>query len=85
MRRWSDAIINGLIIGVVQAVVLILLLLAVTAALGNQQTVGAKYQQATACELAIPSDPQKGRDPVLVAQCFLNLGLPAPDFVGDRS
>ena len=80
--RWQERVVDGLIIGACQAVVLIFLLLAVTAALGNSQAEGVKYQKATACELAIPSDPNTGRDPALVAVCFTNEGLSPPVFVG---
>lgn len=83
--KWREAVLDGLIIGAVQAVVLVLLLLAVTAALGNSQAEGVRYQKAVACELAIPSDPETGRDPSAVALCFQTEGLQPPQFVEGRS
>jgi hypothetical protein len=79
--RWQERVVDGLIIGAVQAVVLILLLLALTAALGNSQAEGVKYQKAVACELSIPADPVHGRDPELVALCFTSEGILPPQFV----
>lgn len=70
-----QSIKDGVIIGFTQAVVLILLLMALTFALGNQQAVSAQYQRAIACELGLPSDPDTGRDPVLVDKCFTDAGL----------
>jgi hypothetical protein len=79
-KKWTDILIEGLILGACQAVILVLLLLALTAALGNSQATQVKYSQATACELAIPAT-DKGRDPRLVSECFLKVGLAPPDFV----
>jgi len=86
-KRYSfrEAVLDGLVIGAVQAVVLVLILIGVTFALGNKQQKAneesVRYQSAIACELAVPSDPKTGRDPDKVAQCFLVQGLPAPTFV----
>jgi hypothetical protein len=82
--RWQERLVDGLIIGACQAVVLVLILLALTAALGNSQATAVQYQKATACVLAIPADPQTGRDPALVALCFQNEGLQPPVFVGAK-
>lgn len=69
---------EGLIIGVTQAITLIILLMLLTFAFGNQQATATKYAKATACELAVPSDPITGRNPALVAQCFTSVGLEPP-------
>lgn len=65
----------------VWGLVIIVLLVGATKALGDQQALGVRYQKAIACELAIPSSPTTGRNPVLVAECFSIQGLPAPEFV----
>jgi hypothetical protein len=77
-RRRRGAWVDGLIVGATQAVVLILLLVVLTFAFGNQQQVAAQYQRAIACELSIPSDPHTGRDPGDVAKCFIDAGLEPP-------
>jgi hypothetical protein len=72
---------DGIIIGTTMAVVFVALALTLTLAMGNTQATQVKYSRATACELAIPVTSH-GRDPALVSECFVQQGLPAPDFVG---
>lgn len=47
----------------------------------RDQDLTVAYARATACELALPSNPATGRDPDLVARCFTDAGLPAPSIV----
>lgn len=42
----------------------------------REQTLNASL--ATACVLALPVDPEKGRDQDAVADCFTQYGLEAP-------
>jgi hypothetical protein len=65
----------------VYGLVIILLLIGATALLGTTSQEGVKYQKAIACELAVPSNPITGRDPAVVAECFINEGLVPPRFV----
>lgn len=65
----------------IYGVVITGLLIVATFALGNQQSKAVKYQKAIACELAVPISTE-GRDPTLVAECFLSEGLAPPEFVG---
>lgn len=48
----------------------------------NQNTaLTTQYLSAIACELALPVDPQTGRDPLLVQACFSNQHLQPPQFL----
>jgi hypothetical protein len=76
----KESLVDGVIIGATQAVVLVLILVSLTFALGNQQAQQEHYQAATACELAIPVTSH-GRDPKLVEKCFSDQGLTAPVLV----
>lgn len=76
--RVKDAIIDGLIIGACQAVVLVLILLAVTYALGNQQQESLNdIKAATRAEVCVLTLPvtDKGRDQEAVNACLLENGI----------
>ena len=47
----------------------------------EQQTLYANLAQA--CVLALPVDPETGRDPGDVAQCFTQYGLQPPGLAND--
>lgn len=76
LRELVRHALTAAVYGIVISIILVLL----TFALGNQQSVAVKYQKAVACELAVPIGPD-GRDPALVAECFTNEGLIPPEFV----
>jgi hypothetical protein len=62
-------------------VIILVLLIGASKITGDMQAEAVKYQKAVACELAIPSDPDTGRDPLLVSDCFVAEGLQPPRFV----
>ena len=48
----------------------------------QQETLNAVLAQA--CELALPVDPDTGRDPALVKECFTQYGIEAPSVLDPK-
>lgn len=76
----NTALKDGIVQGLTQGIILMVLLVGATFLFGNQQQVAVNYAKAQACELAVPITSE-GRDPGLVAKCFTDVGLQAPHFV----
>ena len=77
-RSTFSALKSGLIVGFTQAVILLVMLLALTFALGNASAEAVKVQKAIACELALPASAEGGRSEPLVVKCFVDQGLTPP-------
>lgn len=77
-RSIGERVVDGLIIGAVQAVVLVVILIAATYALGNKQQESLNdikaATRAEVCVLALPVS-DKGRDDAAVTRCLVNAGI----------
>ena len=84
MTAWKEHAIQ-FVRSMVTAVVVVVVLWLIFAGQANQeqevqeQTLNANL--ATACVLALPSDPVSGRDPESVRLCFTQYGLKPPSVV----
>lgn len=65
----------------VYGLVILMMLMAATVILGNTQHETLKVQRSVACVLALPVNPDEGRDLAEVADCFYREGLEPPQAV----
>lgn len=69
------------IAALVYGVIILMLLMGATQVLGNTQQETLKVQRSVACVLALPVNPDEGRDLEDVADCFYREGLEPPQAV----